>query len=84
MAKVIQVRNVPDHVHAALVRQAAAAGLSLSDAVLRELEVVALRNANEELLGRLALLPPSGVDGAALVRAERDAGEERPARGARP
>lgn len=72
MSKVVQVRNVPDAVHAALARRAAAAGLSLSDYVLRELELVAARDANSALLHDLALLPRSAISGADAVRAVRD------------
>lgn len=72
MAKVVQVRGVPDEVHAVLTRRSAAAGLSLSDYVLRELEVVAARDANEDLLRELAILPSRAGIGAEAVRAERD------------
>jgi plasmid stability protein len=72
VAKVVQVRNVPDRVHAVLTRRAAEAGLSLSDYVLRELELVASRDANSELLHQLALLPRSAVSGADAVRSMRD------------
>ncbi len=68
----MQVRNVPDRVHAVLTRRAAEAGLSLSDYVLRELELVASRDANSELLHQLALLPRSAVSGADAVRSMRD------------
>ena len=44
MSKVIQVRNVPDDVHASLRGQAAAAGVSLSEYVLTELTQVAGRS----------------------------------------
>ena len=43
MSKVIQVRDVPDDVHEALVRQAKAEGLSLNQFVLREYEKIARR-----------------------------------------
>lgn len=39
--KTIQIRNVPEDVHRALRTRAAAAGVSLSDYALRELERVA-------------------------------------------
>ncbi|MGY1703510.1 FitA-like ribbon-helix-helix domain-containing protein [Geodermatophilus sp. SYSU D00697] len=50
----LQVRHVPDDVHAELTRRAAAAGLSLSEYVLRELERVAARPTVEEVLARSA------------------------------
>jgi hypothetical protein len=80
MTKVIQVRGVTERTHAGLVRRAAEAGMSLSDYVRRELDLVVARDANEEALRRLALLPPSGLSGAELVRAERDSREEELAR----
>lgn len=54
MAKTIQVRDVPDDVHAELRSRAAAAGTSLSDYVLGELERVARRSDNAEVLLRAA------------------------------
>lgn len=52
--KTIQVREVPDEVHAELRSRAAAAGTSLSDYVLGELERVARRSSNAEVLLRAA------------------------------
>jgi hypothetical protein len=43
MSKVMQIRDVPDEVHAALVEAARDQGLSLTKYVLRELEHVASR-----------------------------------------
>lgn len=54
MAKTIQVRGVPDDVHAELRARAAAAGTSLSDYVLEELERVTRRSSNAEVLLRAA------------------------------
>lgn len=54
VAKTIQVREVPDDVHAELRARAAAAGTSLSDYVLAELERVARRSDNAEVLLRAA------------------------------
>lgn len=50
--KTIQVRRVPDQVHRALVARAAAAGVSLSEFVLSELERVADRPPVADLLAR--------------------------------
>jgi plasmid stability protein len=50
----LQVRNVPDDVHAELRRRAAAAGVPLSEYVLRELERVAARPPVAEVLARSA------------------------------
>lgn len=54
MAKTIQVRDVPDDVHAELRARAAAARTSLSDYVLQELERVTRRSSNAEVLLRAA------------------------------
>jgi len=53
--KMLQVRNVPDDLHAALRARAAASGLSLSEYVLRELRVLAARPSKAEVLARAAL-----------------------------
>jgi uncharacterized protein (DUF1778 family) len=52
MSKTIQIRNVPDDVHRALRTQAAAAGKSLSDYVLEQVEEVAARPTNAEIFRR--------------------------------
>jgi antitoxin FitA len=54
MGKTIQVRDVPDDVHAVLRASAAAAGTSLSGYVLGELERVTRRSSNAEVLLRSA------------------------------
>ncbi|MGH2140757.1 FitA-like ribbon-helix-helix domain-containing protein, partial [Enterococcus faecalis] len=54
MGKMLQVRNVPDDLHAELRRRAAAAGMSLSDYVLRELRRVGERSPMAEVLARSA------------------------------
>lgn len=76
MPKIVQVRDVPDEVHAALTDQAAAAGLSLNQFVLREYAKIARRSADAAMLRELAGMPgrrPTReqiVDG---IRADRDA-----------
>ena len=69
----LQVRNVPDDVHAELRRRAQAAGVSLSEYVLRELERVAARPPIEEVLARSASrrLDITMADVVATIRAER-------------
>ncbi len=54
MAKTLQVRDVPDDVHAELRARAAEAGTSLSEYVLGELRRVARRSQNAEVLLRAA------------------------------
>jgi plasmid stability protein len=75
MSKMLQVRHVPDDVHSELRRRAAAAGVSLSDYVLQELERVAARPPMAEVFARSASrrvdLPLEEV--VADIRAERDA-----------
>ncbi len=53
----LQVRDVPDDVHAELRRRAAAAGMSLSDFARQELSRVARRPALADLLDRAAARP---------------------------
>jgi antitoxin FitA len=68
--KTIQVRNVPDDVHRALRTRAAAAGLSLSDFALSELERVAERPPVAVVLER-ARSRAGGADRDAIVAAVR-------------
>jgi hypothetical protein len=68
--KTIQIRNVPDDVHRELRTRAAAAGVSLSDFVLEELERVARRPAVSDLLRR-ARSRVGGVKTGAIVEAVR-------------
>lgn len=73
MARMIQIRHVPDHLHRRLKARAAARGLSLSDYLRQELERAGAQLTPEELQQRLAELEPvdPGETGAAAVRAER-------------
>ena len=69
----IQIRNVPDDLHREAKARAARMGMSLSDYLLRELEVWLDRPTPEELLARIRTRErPAGVDVAAIVREERD------------
>lgn len=75
MSKMIQVRDVPDEVHRTLKSRAAAAGLSLSDYIKRDLEA-APRPTLEEIDARVMARGPSGLktdDVVAAIRAHRDA-----------
>jgi plasmid stability protein len=70
MAKMIQLRHVPDPLHRKLKARAALEGLSLSDYLLREIERFAARPTLEELSQRSSFVPrPSPAE---AVRAERD------------
>jgi antitoxin FitA len=75
MAKMIQVRNVPDEIHARLKARAAMAGMSLSDYLLRELRHIAELPTLEEMRMRLQSHPPVTLSESPedAVRAERDA-----------
>jgi antitoxin FitA len=72
--KTIQIRNVPDAVHATLRTRAAATGVSLSDYALAELERVAERPAISDVLRRAGSRSggAAGGDIVAAVRAGRD------------
>jgi hypothetical protein len=75
MPKVIQIRDVPDDVHAELTRRAEAAGLSLSKFALRELEYVSRVGRNATIFTQLRQLPPTGISGEQIaedIRAERE------------
>jgi antitoxin FitA len=52
MSKMIQVRDVPEHVHGTLKSRAAREGMSLSDFIKRELERAAERPTVREWLER--------------------------------
>ncbi|MHC4972510.1 MAG: FitA-like ribbon-helix-helix domain-containing protein [Planctomycetota bacterium] len=54
MAKMIQIRNVPDELHQILKARAALAGMSLSDYLRRELERVVESPTRDEVLSRIA------------------------------
>jgi len=75
MARLLQVRNVPDRLHRQLKARAASENRSLSDYVLRELERMAARPTQAELLARLARLNREElpVSAAEILREERDA-----------
>ena len=76
MGVMVQIRNVPTDIHRTFKTRAAAAGMSLSEYLLRELRVVAERPTPEEMRRRLDALPPARVSVSPedAVRAERDRG----------
>lgn len=77
MAKVVQIRDVPDEVHAALTEQAEQAGLSLNRFVLGEFERIAARGRNAEIFAAAADRPgrrPTTAQIVAAVREGRDEG----------
>jgi plasmid stability protein len=74
MAKMIQIRHVPDALHRALRMRAAKAGMTLSDYLRAELARSIERLTPEEVRERLALLEPARVREAPAdaIRRERD------------
>lgn len=74
MSKMIQLRNVPNALHRKLKSRAALAGMSLSDYLIREIEISAERPTLDELRGRLTSREPVDVEPvpALAVRDERD------------
>jgi antitoxin FitA len=72
MSKMIQIRNVPDDVHRTLKARAAAAGMSLSDYIKRDLERSAKRLSMEEIDARVKARGPSGLRTEDTVRMIRE------------
>lgn len=75
MSKMIQVRNVPEDVHRTLKARAAAAGMSLSDYIKRDLESAAARPTLEEIDARVSARGPSAVRAGTVIAALREARE---------
>lgn len=75
--KAIQIRDVPDDVHATLRARAAAAGMSLSDYLLDELTEMARRPTVAEVLAR-ARARHGGASHEAVVRVIREMRGELP------
>lgn len=70
----IQVRNVPEATSRALKAKAAMEGRSLSDYLLRELEILATRPSRRELLDRIARRGTPTLPAAEDVLAEQRPG----------
>jgi plasmid stability protein len=62
MSKMIQIRNVPDDLHKQLKIRAAAAGMSMSDYIKRELSLRSRKKTIAEVVAETKALPPSGVN----------------------
>ncbi len=75
MAKMIQIRHVPDDLHRALKAKAARLGMSLSDYLLSEIAAVAERPTLGEWVDRVRSRKPAVVDEtpAEIIRRHRDA-----------
>jgi plasmid stability protein len=61
MSKMIQVRNVPDELHRSLKIRAAAAGMSLSDYIKKELSWASEKDSWEEIRARAKARGPLGL-----------------------
>ena len=74
MAKMIQIRNVPDEVHRELKVRAARRGQTLSEYLLRLVTRDVSRPSREEVLDRIAAREPWNLSrsSAELIREERD------------
>jgi plasmid stability protein len=74
MARMIQIRHVPDALHRRLRSRAAMAGMTLSDYLKQELERSAAQLTPAELRSRLVTLSRTKLQEqpADAVRAERD------------
>ena len=72
----IQIRHVPEDVHARLKARAAAAGMSLSDYLLREITVLARRPTWDEIFEEIdregPILKGEPVDTVELIREMRE------------
>jgi plasmid stability protein len=76
--KSIQIRDVPEEVHASLRAKAATAGLSLSEYLLREATKIASRPSMSEVLKRAAkrewgVPPGTAVDALRQLRGDEPA-----------
>lgn len=79
MAKMIQIRNVPDELHRTLKVRAAQAGMTLSDYLLAEIEQVAEKPTLSEMMKRLRSREPVKLDEPpeVTIRRMRDADNPR-------
>ena len=70
MAKMIQIRHVPDAIHRRLRAKAAEAGMNLSEYLNEELARIAEQMTPEEIRKRLRELGPVKVTGKTISSAE--------------
>lgn len=79
MTKMIQIRNVPDDLHRTLKVRAAKAGMTLSDYLLSEIEIVARKPTMKEWLEKVSRDEPVEVDEPPeeIIRRMRDADDPR-------
>lgn len=74
MSKMVQIRDVPDEVHALLVARAASEGRSLSEMLREEVAMLARRPSRTEVLKRIRARGPVDMpeSGAEAVRGLRE------------
>ena len=79
MAKMVQIRNVPDELHRKLKVRAAQEGMTLSDYLLSEVERVAAKPTMREWLAKVSRDEPVEVDEPpeVTIRRMRDADDPR-------
>jgi plasmid stability protein len=72
MSKMIQIRNVPDEMHRLLKMRAAGEGISLSDYIKRELDIVSNKSTWDEVRARAKARGPSKVKSETIVQILRE------------
>ena len=74
MSAMIQIRNVPEHIHRTLKARSALLGKSLSDLILEELQAMVSVPSAQELQLELKNAAPFAMRASAaeLIRQERD------------
>jgi plasmid stability protein len=79
MSKMIQIRNVPDELHRTLKVRAAKAGMTLSDYLLSEIELVAKKPTMREWLEMVSRDEAAELDEPpdVIIRRMRDAEDPR-------
>jgi plasmid stability protein len=72
--KMIQIRNVPDHLHRELKERAAREGITMSELLLRELPRIAGKPTVEQVLARIKAREPvrGPIDVARMIREDRE------------
>lgn len=76
MSKMIQIRNVSEQAHRTLKARAAAAGMSLSDYVKRDLEDAAARPSLAEIDARVNARGESGLRSTTILATLREMRED--------
>ena len=72
MSKMIQIRDVPDEMHRLLKMRAAAEGMSLSDYIKRELDIVSGKSNWDEVWARGEARGPSKMKSETIVQILRE------------